>query len=104
MKITMEFSELNDTLQRFVQVGFMEAVRAYEPAQDMLKQKDVKGWLKMMHIDEGTFKALVKNKSVRARRKGTAVNSPLYYSKREIKQALATVGLLKVINKYDDIS
>lgn len=43
MKISMEFSELNDTLQRFVQVGFMEAVRAYEPAQDMLRQKDVKG-------------------------------------------------------------
>lgn len=102
MKVTIEFNELNDTLQRFVQVGFMEAVRAYEPAQDMLRQKDVKGWLKMMHIDESTFKALVKKGAVMARRYGTAVNSPLYYSKREIKQALATVGLLKLINRYDD--
>lgn len=101
MKVTIEFNELKETLQRFVQVGFMEAVRAYEPAQDRLRQKDVREWLKMMLIDYNTFKALVKKGAIKPRRYGSAVNSPLYYSKKEIKQAMATVGLMKAINDYD---
>ena len=48
MKITIEYNELKNSLQQFVQVGFMEAVKAYEPAQDRLRQKDVKSWLKML--------------------------------------------------------
>lgn len=59
MKVTIEFNELRDSIQKFVQVGFMEAVRAYEPSQDRLRQKDVKKWLKMMLIDYRTFKVLV---------------------------------------------
>ena len=101
MKVTIEFSELNDSLQRFVQVGFMEAVKAYEPAQDRLRLKDVKAWLKMMLIDYKTFKALVDRGAIKARRTGTAKNSPLYYAKKEIKQALATADLMKKINDYD---
>lgn len=101
MKVVMEFSELSDSLQRFVQIGFMEAVKAYEPAQDRVRLKDVKAWLKMMLIDYKTFKVLVDKGTIKARRIGTAKNSPLYFSKKEIKQALATVDLLKKINDYD---
>lgn len=101
MKVTIEFNELNDTLQRFIQVGFMEAVRAYEPSQDRLRQKDVKKWLKMMLIDYRTFKVLVDKGTIKAKRYGTAINSPLYYSKKEIKQAMATLGLMKAINTYE---
>lgn len=37
MNVSMDFNELRDSIQKFVQVGFMEAVRAYEPAQDNLR-------------------------------------------------------------------
>lgn len=101
MKVTIEFNELRDSIQKFVQVGFMEAVRAYEPSQDRLRQKDVKKWLKMMLIDYRTFKVLVDKGTIKAKRYGTAINSPLYYSKKEIKQAMATLGLMKALNTYE---
>ena len=99
MKVTMEFNELNNLLSRYVQVGFMEAVRMYEPAQDMIRLTEVKAWLKMALVDYKTFKALVGKGAIRARKAGDAKNSPLYYSKKEIQQALASVGVMRVINK-----
>ena len=99
MKVTMEFNELNNLLSRYVQVGFMEAVRMYEPAQDMIRLTEVKAWLKMALVDYKTFKALVDKGTIRARKAGNAKNSPLYYSKKEIQQALANVGVMRAINK-----
>ena len=98
MKVTMEFNELNNLLSRYVQVGFMEAVRMYEPAQDMIRLTEVKAWLKMALVDYKTFKALVDKGAIRARKAGDAKNSPLYYSKKEIQQALASVGVMRAIN------
>lgn len=99
MKVTMEFNELNNLLSRYVQVGFMEAVRMYEPAQDMIRLTEVKAWLKMALVDYKAFKALVGKGAIRARKAGDAKNSPLYYSKKEIQQALASVGVMRAINK-----
>lgn len=99
MKVTMEFNELNNLLSRYVQVGFMEAVRMYEPAQDRIRLAEVKAWLKMALVDYKTFKALVDKGTIRARKAGNAKNSPLYYSKKEIQQALASVGMWKAVGK-----
>lgn len=104
MKVTMEFSELNNLLSRYVQVGFMEAVRMYEPAQDMIRLTEVKAWLKMALVDYKTFKALVDKGTIKARKANKdAKNSPLYYSKKEIQQALASIGVMRAINKEQEI-
>jgi len=100
MNVSMDFNELRDSIQKFVQVGFMEAVRAYEPAQDNLRLKDVKSWLKIVKIDFKVFKSLVDNGTIKAMR-GPADNSPMYYSKKEIKEAVATFGLMKALNTYE---
>lgn len=97
-RVTIRLNELGDLLSRYVQVGFMEAVRMYEPAQDRIRLAHVKAWLKMAHVDEKTFKALVGKGMIKARKEGTARNSPLYYSKKEIQQALACVGVMRAIN------
>ena len=99
MKVTMEFNELNKLLSRYVQVGFMEAVRMYEPTQDMIRLTEVKAWLKMALVDYKAFKTLVDKGAIRAKKTGDAKNSPLYYSKKEIQQALANVGVMRAINK-----
>ena len=72
------------------QIGFMEAVRAYEPEQDLVRASKVKSWLKMVNIEYKKFAYMVDNGMIHARRKGTGKNSPLYYSKSEIKKALFT--------------
>ncbi len=98
MKIIIEFSRLNRLLSDYVQIGYMGAVKAYEPAQDMIRQTEVEKWLKMTYADKDLFRKLVKNGTIKPRRQGTAKNSPLYYSKEEIKRVLSAVNALKIIN------
>lgn len=100
MKIVIEFSRLNRLLSDYVQIGYMGAVKAYEPAQDMIRQTDVENWLKMTYADKDLFRKLVKSGAIKPKRHGSAKNSPLYYSKEEIKRALSAVKVLKVINDY----
>ena len=79
------------------QVGYMEAVKAYEPAQDLIRLREVKKWLKMMRIDLKRFNVLVNKELIKPIRKGESRNSPLYYSKAEIKQALSLANVSGII-------
>ena len=65
----------------------------------MIRLTEVKAWLKMVRVDYNTFKTLVDKGTIRARKAGDAKNSPLYYSKKEIQQALASLGVMRAINK-----
>lgn len=102
VKVTMRFEELAGLLADFTQVGFMEAVRAYAPAQDRVRKSEVKKWLKMMLVDYKDFKALENCGHIHARRKGKSINSPLYYSKKEIMSVLKAKKLLSVLTKSED--
>lgn len=94
--MNIDLNELNAVIADFVQVGFMEAVKAYEPARDLVRASEVKEWLRMMHMEQKRFNTLCNQGVIRAVRKGTGRNSPLYYSKKEIKQAMsmANIGCL----------
>ena len=95
----MDFNEINGIIEDFVQIGYMTAVKAYEPSQDRVKQTEVKKWLKMMNIDYKRFKSLVDIGTIKVVRVGKSKNSPLFYSKKEIKQALAAVKISNIISK-----
>lgn len=100
--ITIEFSQLCRLLSDYVQVGYMGAVKAYEPARDMLRQSEVDSWLKMTYADKGLFRKLVRLGAVKPKRIGTAKNSPLYYSKEEIRRVLAAAGVLKAVESASE--
>lgn len=102
VKVTMRFEELAGLLADFTQVGFMEAVRAYAPAQDRIRKSEVKKWLKMMLVDYKDFKALVDGGYIHVRRNGTGRNSPLYFSKKEIMNVLKAKKLLSVLTNRED--
>ena len=91
--MNIKLEELNEMIVDFTQIGFMTAIRAYEPPQDKLRLTEVKKWLKFNHIDLKTFKSLVSNGLIKRRRDGKCINSPLYYSKAEIKKALAVANV-----------
>lgn len=92
------FDEIRCLFYECVKIGFMEAVRAYEPTQDKIRVADVDKWLKIMLIDKKKFKQLVKNGVIRPH-KGKAINSPHYYSKKEIQQAITAAKLSSIITK-----
>lgn len=93
----MDIQELNAVISDFVQVGYMEAVKAYEPEQDLIKKTDVEEWLKKMRMDVKKFHKLIKIEIIKPFKKGNSINSPLFYSKKEIKQAFSMVNVSRLI-------
>ena len=95
--MNMTIDQLGTWMADFVQVGFMEAVRAYEPTSDELKLKEVKAWCKAALIDYDKLTKMIKAGMIVPHRKGTATNSPQYYSKAEIKKAIIQARLSQYI-------
>lgn len=92
----LTISDLGGIIADFVRVGYNAAVADYDPPQDKLRLSEVKKWLKFRKIDFKTFQELEKQGLIHAR-KGDAINSPLYYSKKEIQEAFATMRLNRLI-------
>lgn len=99
MEITMQFDNLCKIISEYCQTGYMEAVRAYEPARDNIRCGEIDAWLRIMKIDRAKFNALEKCGAIKAFRIGTAKNSPKYYSKAEVKMAINNAGIASMIAK-----
>ena len=93
----MNIEEIQSIMIDSYQVGYMEAVKAYEPAQDLIRQREVKKWLKMMKRDLKRFNVLVGKELIKPVRKGEGKNSPLYYSKAEIKQVFSLANVSGIV-------
>lgn len=87
--MNLDFNDFRRAIEDFVQVGYMQAIKTYEPAQDRVRQSEIKKWLKLNLIDSKTFDKMIKAGVIRPFRIGRSLNSPLYFSKAEIKKAIA---------------
>ena len=85
----------------FVQVGYMQAVKVYDPPQDKVRKSEVKKWLRFANLDQKRFNRLVKAEIIKPFKTGEGRNSPLYYSKKEIKQAFSVASISELINKIN---
>lgn len=97
----IDAEELYGVIADYTQVGFMQAIKAYEPAQDRVRLSEVRKWLKINLVNEKRFDALCDKGLIKPFRIGTGKNSPLYYSKKDIKQAMATANVLRIIAKQE---
>lgn len=99
MIVQMHYDELCRLLSEYVRVGYAEAVRSYEPPRDLLRRAELLSWLKFVHADVGEFRLLEKRGDIKARRQGKADNSPLYYSKREVMEKMASLRLYRALER-----
>lgn len=99
MNVIMTFDELAGLLADYTQIGFMEAVKAYEPARDNIRMSEVKSWLKFMHVDSKKFDVLVANGIIKPKRMGTGRNSPIYFSKKEIIENMKAIKVSSLVTK-----
>lgn len=104
----MQITDIRALMAEVWQVGYMEAVKAYEPVRDQIRKSDIADWLTMMNIDRKVFRKLEKAGLIKAHKMGDGKNSPLIYSKAEIKRAIATrtasrlyVNDITVNSKFD---
>jgi len=86
----VQITDIRTLMTEVWQVGYMEAVKAYEPIRDEIRKSDIPDWLALMNVDKRTFRTLERCGLVKARKMNDGRNSPLVYSKVEIKKALAT--------------
>lgn len=86
----MQILDIRTLMSEVWQVGYMEAVKAYEPVRDEIRKSDIAAWLEMMNVDKKVFRKLEKAGLISVHKLGKGKNSPLIYSKAEIKKALAT--------------
>lgn len=94
----IDIHELNRIIADFVQVGYMQAVKVYDPPQDKVRKSEVKKWLRVANLDQRKFDRLVKAEIIKPFRVGTGRNSPFFYSKKEIKQAFSMAAIGETIN------
>lgn len=94
----IDIHELNRIIADFVQVGYMQAVKVYDPPQDKVRKSEVKKWLRVANLDQRKFDRLVKAEIIKPFRIGTGRNSPFFYSKKEIKQAFSMAAIGETIN------
>lgn len=97
--MNIDIHELNRMIADFVQVGYMQAVKVYDPPQDKIRKSEVKKWLRIANLDQRRFDRLVKAEIIKPFRMGEGKNSPFFYSKKEIKQAFSMAAIGEMITK-----
>lgn len=98
MKVTLDLYQLKNIISDMVQVGYMNAVKCYEPTKDSISRREVARWFVNMNLDTELIRQMEDVGLIKGKRKGSGRNSPIYYSKEEIKQALCTIQMNKYIN------
>lgn len=96
----MNFSDIQSMIADSVQLGYMYAIKSFEPVTDMIKECELNAWCLSVGIDKKTVAKLIKRGSIKKQRTGTARNSPFVYSKSDIKQAMLSLSLSN-INKRE---
>lgn len=97
--MNIDIHDLNRMIADFVQVGYMQAVKVYDPPQDKVRKSEVKKWLRVANLDQRRFDRLVKAEIIKPFRTGESKNSPFFYSKKEIKQAFSMAAIGEMITK-----
>lgn len=93
----IEIENLREIIIDCIEVGYMKAIKDYCVDEDLIRATQIDSWLAKNNISKKTFKTLLNEHSIVGIRKGTARNSPIYYSKEQVKAALLVE---KNVNKY----
>ena len=91
MEITLH--DIQTIIADSVQLGYMKAVKAFEPTADIIREKDLKVWCLANAIDIKTITKMITRGDIKKHRMGTCRNSPIGFSKTEIKELLTSVTI-----------
>lgn len=86
--MNIELTELKRMVKEAAELGVEKWEKRNAPARDELKQREVYRWVKTMGYGPSFIDELEKKGVIHVRKKGTAKNSSLLYSKAEIQAAI----------------
>lgn len=98
MEVTLDLYQLKNIMADMVQVGYMKAVKCYEPTKDDVSSRELVRWFKTLHIDPSCISKMESEGLIKGSRRGSGKNSPIYYSRLEVKQALSAIDINKYVN------
>lgn len=93
----MTMTEVSTLIRESVQLGVMQAIKTYEPTKDKVRASEIKSWLELNGVDYGVFKKLESAGLIKGERLGDGRNSPIVYSKADVKAAISTHSVCKMI-------
>lgn len=94
----LELWQIKNMYMHFAQVAVAAYKKVEEPESDLLKQREVFRWFKLEGIEISMLSKMEEDGLVHSQRKGTAKNSPKYYSRLEIVSALKAIKTKNIIN------
>lgn len=92
----MTFKDIKALIAESVQVGYMYAVKAYEPVADMIREKELKKWCALNGIDGKTVNRMIQKGIISKHRTGESKNSPVVFSKSEIKENILILSVSNI--------
>jgi len=96
--IQLDFYELKRLLQEAAELGAAANDKMREPTNDLIKQREAYRWLKSLGKEPILLEKMVNGGLIKKKRMGPAINSPICYSKLEIRSVLSSEQLMSVIN------
>lgn len=95
----MTFTDIKQLITESVQVGYMYAIKSYEPTADMIRERELKKWCALNGIDGKTVNRMIAKGIIRKHRTGESKNSPVVFSKSEIKENILILSVSN-INRF----
>lgn len=89
----MTFNDIQAVIADSVRLGYMKAVKAFEPTADIIRERELKSWCLANAIDIKTITKMIARGEIKKHRMGVCRNSPTGFSKAEIKQVIASLTL-----------
>ena len=93
----ISLQELQGLIQQAVQLGIMSYKRENEPKQDVLSQRKAMQYVATLGYRPSILKTWEREGLIHGRRLGENDNSPIYYSRAEIKEVTMSIGIKRIV-------
>lgn len=94
----LDYADIIKLVSDAVMQGYMLATRSLEPSLDKVRRPEAIAWLRMYGFKAGTLDSFIEQGLVKPHRMGPAKNSPIYFSKAELQQAIITKRVASINN------
>lgn len=90
--------QLKRLLKEAAAAGAQQAIEAIAPTEEKLTKNEVMRWLRRLGRPGTDVEEMEKEGLIKGERSGSCSNSPIYYSRCDVQQAMQALNLFPIIN------
>lgn len=93
--ITISVEAMKEIATDIFAAGMAQAVKMYEPIADWVKKDEITVWCVLNDINPKSVMALIKDGTIRGKHSGRGINTPVVYSKADIRKQIAIIKMMQ---------